>query len=191
MTSLPPKIPERLRYISGIISAYNTCLILENTLQLAVDKGEDVSLRNKLVYIRILGYLIHYVPTDQGLKNTVKEISSCTDDSTLLDVGKMYYDHFIRACTFPNLRLTCDLDLTRSPVRANRSPIPTRSNHASGPSFDMLADTMNDSLVETPQSHAEAKNHVGLVLFSRSRNSRSSHSSWSGPYSRWISLRRD
>ena len=150
MTSLPPEVPERLRYIAEIISAYNTCLILENTLQLAVDKGEDVSLRNKLVYVRILGYLIHYVPTNQGLKNTAKEISSCTDDSTLLDVGRMYYDHFIQACTFPNLGLTCDLDLTRSPVRANRSPIPTPPNHASCPSFDTFADMMNDTLVETP-----------------------------------------
>ena len=191
MTSLPPEVPERLRYIAEIISAYNTCLILENTLQLAVDKGEDVSLRNKLVYVRILGYLIHYVPTNQGLKNTAKEISSCTDDSTLLDVGRIYYDQFIRACTFPNLGLTCDLDLTRSPVRANRSPIPTPPNHASRPSFYTFADTMNDTLVETPQSHAEAKKHVGLVVFSLSRNSHSSHPSWSGSYPRWISLRRD
>ena len=72
-------------------------------------------------------------------------------------------------------RSTFDLNLTHSPVRSNKGPIPTPSNHASRPSFDTLADMINDTLEESPQSHAEAKKHVGLVLFSLSRNSRSSH----------------
>ena len=57
-----------------------------------------------------------------------------------------------------------DLDLTRSPVRANKGRIPTPSNHASRPSFDMIADMVNDTLMEAPQSHADAKKNVGLVL---------------------------
>jgi hypothetical protein len=44
------------------------------------------------------------VPTDRGLK-AVEEISSCKDDSALVAVGKMYHDHYIRACTFPSLRI--------------------------------------------------------------------------------------
>ena len=47
------------------------------------------------------GYLIHYVPTDQGLKKVVEEISSCADDddnsAAHLDVGKMYYSIMVIA----------------------------------------------------------------------------------------------
>jgi hypothetical protein len=100
MTSLPPEVSKRFRNIPEIISAYNICLILENTLQLAVDKGEDVG--KKLIYIRILGYLMQHSPTDQGVANVIKEIISAGDNSDLLDVGKCYFDHFIRAGKSPN-----------------------------------------------------------------------------------------
>jgi len=103
MTSLPLRVPKRLRDIPDVVGVYNICLRLEKSLQLAVDKGDDVGW--KQIYIRILGYLIHYVPTEQGLKHIVKEISSCADDSALLDVGRVYYDDYIRACTFPMLNL--------------------------------------------------------------------------------------
>ncbi|KAF8968556.1 hypothetical protein BDZ97DRAFT_1799021 [Flammula alnicola] len=95
-----------------------------------------------MIYIRILGYLIHYVPTGRGLKTVVEEISSCADDSALLTVGQMYYDHYIRA------------------FRANRARIPTPSNHASRPSFDTITDMIDDTLVEAPQSHADAKKNA-------------------------------
>ena len=55
-------------------------------------------------------------------------------------------------------------DLTRSPVRSNKGPIPTPSNHASRPSFDTVVDMTNDTLVEAPQSHRGAKMNVSLVL---------------------------
>jgi hypothetical protein len=162
MTSLPLRVPKTLRDIADVVDVYDICLRLEKSFQLAVDKGEDV--RNNLIYIRILGYLIHYVPTNQGLKNIVEEITSCADDSALLDVGKIYFDHFIRACTFSNLCSAYDLGLMCSPVRANRSPIPTPSNHESPPSFDTLADLIKDTLVDAPQSHTDAKMNVGLLL---------------------------
>jgi hypothetical protein len=56
-----------------------------------------------MVCIRILGYLLHHLPTNEGLKTVVHEIVSSTDDSALLRVGKMYYNHYIRACMFTNL----------------------------------------------------------------------------------------
>lgn len=55
--------------------------------------------------------------------------------------------------------------LTRSPVRANRGRAPTPSNHASHPSFDRITDMVNNALVDAPQSHARAKQHVNLVPF--------------------------
>lgn len=101
MTSLPSEAPNRLRNIAHVVSAYNICLRLEKPLQSAVDRGEDIG--DNLIFVQILGYLIHDVPTDRGLKNVVQEIISCIDDSALLNVGKMYYDHYFRACAFLNL----------------------------------------------------------------------------------------
>lgn len=98
MTSLPPKVAQSLQDVAHVLNAYDTCLRLEECLQLAAEKDDDVA--NNLIFIRILGYLIHYAPTARGLKTVVEEISSCADDSALLVVGKMYYDHYIRACTF-------------------------------------------------------------------------------------------
>ncbi|KXN80608.1 hypothetical protein AN958_09646 [Leucoagaricus sp. SymC.cos] len=140
MTSLPPKVPHRLRDVAHVVSAYGICLRLEKSLQLAANKGDNVG--NNLIFIRILGYLIHYVPTDRGLKTVIQEIVSCVDESALLLVGKMYYDHYIRA------------------FRANKGRIPTPSNHASRPSFDTIADMINDTLVDAPQSHSDAKKNA-------------------------------
>ncbi|KAF8900272.1 hypothetical protein CPB84DRAFT_1815431 [Gymnopilus junonius] len=106
------------------------------SLQRAVDNGDDVG--NNLVYVRILGYLMHYV---------VEEVSSCVDDSAVLAVGQMYYDHYIRAC-----------------ASSNKANIPTPSNHASRPSFDRIQDMVNATLQEAPQSHTQAKKYVCLAL---------------------------
>ena len=99
MTSLPPKVPQRLQDNAHVVSAYNICLRLEGSLQQSVVSGDNVG--NDIIYIRILGYLIHYVSTIQGLKTVVVEIVSAKTDRALLDVGRLYYDHYIRACTFP------------------------------------------------------------------------------------------
>ena len=184
MTSLPPKVPQRLQDIAQVVSAYDICLRLERSLQLAVVNGDNVG--NDIIYIRILGYLIHYLPTDQGLKTVVFEVVSAMTDRALLDVGKLYYDHYIRACRFQGFYSACFL--TQSPVRANKGRIPTPSNHASRPSFDTMADMINDTLTVAPQSHSTAKKNVGRVF---SFQEFFTHSCRSGPYSRWISLCRD
>ncbi|KXN84498.1 hypothetical protein AN958_12410 [Leucoagaricus sp. SymC.cos] len=139
MTSLPREVPQRLQHLAHPVSAYDICLRLEESLELAVD-NDDVG--NNLVYIRILGYLIHYVPTDLGLRKIVEEISSCVDDSAILAVGQLYYDHYIRA------------------FRANRAHIPTPPNHPSRPSFDRIQDMIDATLQEAPQSHAQAKKYA-------------------------------
>ena len=95
MTSLPLEVPKRFRDIPDAVTAYDICLGLEKFLLLAVvNKGDDVG--SKLIYVRILGYLVHHFPTDQGLGKIVEEIISSVDDSALqVDVGKIYYDHYI------------------------------------------------------------------------------------------------
>ena len=109
MTPLPPKLPERLQNDAHVdtMSAYNICLRVESSLQQAVNNNENIG--NDIIYIRILGYLIHFVPTDLGLRVVVAEILSAKSDRALLDVGKMYFNHYIRACAFPNLfNILCD-----------------------------------------------------------------------------------
>ena len=109
MTSLPREVPPRLQHIAHVVSAYNICLRGEEALLRARSEGRDTG-RN-LIYIRILGFLIHHPPTDQGLRTVVYEISSCTSNAAILEVGEMYYNHLIRACTFAQLRtlLLCHL----------------------------------------------------------------------------------
>lgn len=101
MTSLPPNVPVRLANVPRFVGAYNVCLKLEKSLQSNADKGGHIG--NDLVYIRILGYLLHLVPGEQGLKTVAEEINSCSGDSALLAVGQMYYDHYIKACQSSNL----------------------------------------------------------------------------------------
>ena len=91
MTSLPLEVPKSLRHLAHVVSAYNTYLRLEKSLQKAIDKGEDVG--QNVIYIRILGHLIHFVPTAQGLKTVIYGIGSCNEESaSLLAVGKMYHE---------------------------------------------------------------------------------------------------
>ena len=105
MTSLLPEVPPRLQHIGHAVDAYNVCLRLEKSLQQAIDRGEVVG--KNLIYIRILGYLVQYAPNDQALNTVLTEIISCSKDSDLFDVGRMYFDHYIRACMFPSIPIQC------------------------------------------------------------------------------------
>ena len=112
------QLPPRLQSKPHVVSAYNICLKLEKFLQEAADGGQDVW-RN-IVYIRILGYLIHHVPTDRELRTILQEIVSCKDDTALLGVGRMYYDSI--RCAFANLLfIQCANHVTQlEPLRAQR-----------------------------------------------------------------------
>jgi hypothetical protein len=83
------------------------CLRAEEALEQAPD---DATKKMNMIYLRILGYLVHHVPTDRGLKVVITEIVSCKTDSALFEVGKLYYNHYLRACTFPNLLLKLPSD---------------------------------------------------------------------------------
>ncbi|PPQ92939.1 hypothetical protein CVT25_000103 [Psilocybe cyanescens] len=91
MALLPHKVPERLQQLAHIVSAYNICLRLKKSLQLANNNSNDLAIGHNLVYVQVLDYLMHYVPTNLGLKHIALEISKFIDDSAVLAVGKM--DH--------------------------------------------------------------------------------------------------
>ncbi|KAF5354223.1 hypothetical protein D9756_007008 [Leucocoprinus leucothites] len=146
MSPLPKELPLSYRHVSQFVSAYDTCLRVENDLTRRAEKnGQDVM--KQLIYIRILGFLLHHSPSQQGLKTVEVEINSCAgEDARLLQLGKNYFDHYIRA------------------FRTPKGPIPTPSSHPSRPSFDTIADMINDTLVEAPQSHADAKKNASLLF---------------------------
>jgi len=110
-TPLPTEVPFRVQNVAHVKSAYNICRRLESSLMIIYDKldfkktAEREVVRMQLVYIRILGYMIHYTPTDRGMKAVVEEISSSMTDDALLACGRHYYDHYIWACKLMNISL--------------------------------------------------------------------------------------
>lgn len=110
MAPLPSEVPFGHQENAYIVSVYNMCLRLEKSLEKATIEGRNVE--KDLIYVRILGFLVHHVPTDEGLKTVVVEISSTGGDfDPLLRLGKMYFDHYIRACTFSPLSLNVPSDM--------------------------------------------------------------------------------
>ena len=106
-TSLPPSVPQRVQHIAAVVSAYNMLQQLETTILAENDHATiTVVTRGKskrdvdLMYCRIVGHFFHHVPSDRGLHNLVREVSSTGgDQQKLLDLGKLYYDA-IRLCEF-------------------------------------------------------------------------------------------
>jgi hypothetical protein len=86
--ALPPTIPESLNTYPHIYLAYSKLLQLEK----AAVYGE------KLVHARILGYLIREGPSTKAKECVAQEVNSCSSDDEMYKLGKMYYDHYIRAC---------------------------------------------------------------------------------------------
>jgi len=105
---------------------------------MAVDKGDYV------------GNTQIYVPTtlgqpDKELKNIVEQTNSCSDDSALLDVGKLYYDHYIWACR-SQVKILCKLmipKVVRRPRCAGNGSIGLkesfREDYASGSCLQSLS----------------------------------------------------
>lgn len=95
MTALPEQVPERLQNNSHIVDAYKICLNLERSLQNDIDKEKSLKVERSI-----------FLPTPHGINDVCTSIVSCADDSALLDLGKMYFDGYIRACMFRHLS-TC------------------------------------------------------------------------------------
>ncbi|KAF9555074.1 hypothetical protein CPC08DRAFT_781926, partial [Agrocybe pediades] len=100
-----------------------------------------------LVYIRILGYLLHFIPSRTGLDSLARQIKECSSDNDLLQLGQTYYDQYLRPFKFNR-------------GRTSGSP---RSSPMSRPSFDTLDDMMTAYLTgdATPESFTTAKRKVG------------------------------
>jgi len=99
---LPPHLPNNLQTRANIVLAYTICLNLEKGIleeTKSSKMAERHSERRLLVLCRILGFLLLYIPTDVGRENVAHEIQICGKDrESLLQLGEMYLDHFIRPC---------------------------------------------------------------------------------------------
>ena len=105
-TSLPPSVPQCIQHIAAVISAYNMLQQLETTILVENDHATTrVVMRGKskrdidLMYCHIIGHFFHHIPSDRGLCNLIREVSSTGGDwQELLNLRKLYYHHTFRLC---------------------------------------------------------------------------------------------
>lgn len=96
-----PELPPRLHNSSTISGAYPQILELERELQAAYSREPSDDGGKKLMYARILGYLILEGPSDEARIAVGLEVHACNGEGKeekLLAIGQFYFDHFIRAC---------------------------------------------------------------------------------------------
>ena len=90
------------------MSTYETCLRIEGVLQRASGNGKQI--RNDLVYLRILGYLLHYALSHQGLLRVITEITwAGNDDGAIFQVGRMYHDHLVSFSVYSFIYMASDV----------------------------------------------------------------------------------
>jgi hypothetical protein len=93
----------------SILSAYNQCRAVEEFLSPDPrDPPKDGDTKIKLVNVRILGYLLIYLPTDTAIAHLASSIFSAGGESgtdqlcsveNLAELGQ-FYNSFLRSCTF-------------------------------------------------------------------------------------------
>jgi hypothetical protein len=47
---------------------------------------------------RVLGYMLQELPWVNGRLTMAREVNSCLDEKSLVDLGTFYINHFLRAC---------------------------------------------------------------------------------------------
>lgn len=96
--SLPSELPESLNnsdVVSEMHPAYSRILLLEKT---AHSNSNRKIREQKLIYARILGYIIREGPSVRASERVAKEVISCQNDDQMDKLGEIYYLHYIRAC---------------------------------------------------------------------------------------------
>ena len=156
MAALPAELPNGLSDSPTIRDAYAVSLRFEKSAKTHPDP-------KRLIYARLLGYLIMAGPSDAARVAVAREVLSCADEGVLALNGKMYYDHYIRACKLLMLPVYRHSE-RHSTVKKNKGRTPVPSSHVSRPSFDTREAMIMDMLVEAPQSHRDAKKNVSTLV---------------------------
>jgi len=145
-----PKDPPRVRGASAtVFGAYPQVYRLERREQAALEREEKsgdesgdkpVDRSKRVMYARILGYLMLQGPSDNACQTVAFEVNACGgDEEKMLTIGEMYLNYYIRA------------------FRMHKGRTPAPSTHASRPSFETRKAMIKYMLQQAPQSHKQAK----------------------------------
>ncbi|KAN0082941.1 hypothetical protein V8E55_008736 [Tylopilus felleus] len=136
LTPLPKVDSPEVKLIlsdSNNLSVYNICLNYEEEL---------AAFKNKLRYVRILGFLLLHAP-NRGVRSEVtKCIHSCKDGSDLTDVGAFFERNVIL------------------PFKKYRGRTPKTSEHPSRLSFEVVKDEVKVDITQASRNHKVAKDHA-------------------------------
>ena len=94
-----PELPPRFHNSPSISSAYPQILHLEKSELVAYSHDPSADGGERLIYARILGYLILEGPSDQARTAVAQEVNACSgNEEEILTIGRLYFDHYICAC---------------------------------------------------------------------------------------------
>jgi hypothetical protein len=100
-----PELPPHLHNFHSILDAYPQIQNLERTEQAAYSRDPSADRCKRLMYVRILGYLILEGPSDQARETIAIEVNAANGrEEKLFIIGQFYFDHYIRAC---KLQIVC------------------------------------------------------------------------------------
>ncbi|KAF8530302.1 hypothetical protein BU17DRAFT_35692 [Hysterangium stoloniferum] len=142
MTSLPDKLPARLQKSATIKGAYPMVLEMEAAAESTPlrKEGDDFERKKRLVFARVVGYLLLEGPSDMACTTVALEVVSANNIEDRFKIGQMYFNHYILC------------------FRKYKGRTPTPSEHPSRPSFDALKQMIQCELKEPPKNHSVAKN---------------------------------
>ena len=92
----PISLPSQLFAESSFRIAYQRCLALEGAAQAGLKPIPGYP--TPLVCARLLGHLLRLAPNSNGRGQLQREITSAENDAKLMELAKMYFNSFIRAC---------------------------------------------------------------------------------------------
>ena len=94
-----PELPPHFLNSPSILGAYAQILNLEKSEQAAYSHDPSANDGERLMYARILGYLILEGPSDQASTAVAHEVNACNgDEEEMLAIGQHYSDNYICAC---------------------------------------------------------------------------------------------
>ena len=163
---LPNDLPPHLDHsekIEGIRKAYSTLLKIEQATSSA-DIGSKESREQKLMHVRIVGYLIREGPSLTASEFVAEEVNSCENEDQIDNAGEKYYIHYLRACTSPS-HTSFRSFFFRSFITVKKfkghSPA---SSHSSCATFETMMMEMLRQVDKPPQNYSEATKQVGCSI---------------------------
>ncbi|KAF8518827.1 hypothetical protein BU17DRAFT_76064 [Hysterangium stoloniferum] len=102
-------------------------------------RGDDSERKKRLVFARVVGYLLLEGPSDKVRATVASEVVSAKNMEDRFKLGEMYFNHYIRC------------------FRKYKGRTPTPSEHPSRPCFDALKQEIRHEIMEPPKDHSTAK----------------------------------